>query len=385
MRELIKYLKDKRFLIPMGFLIVFELIMQSGLYKNLLEPRSYAENVNRIRKVASTSPVNPQILILGTSVAYQGINLPLLNEKLQAAIGWQAQSGASEGAMLITQNLIYKDLKKDYPDLKLIVHVNEATFPWTARYSMDPSNRSMVAQFPRSQALKLLKEYRYNLSRDDYAYFYIKTLTYQKDLRNFALKPLQRIKKLGREFKKDQETTPLYPYINEYKYSIAAYPAQDLKECSDKAHAGIPEFNAQGVQVTDRHHRKAVWMTCDLARWDPILHPGAHQWKNLYFHRLGIFYNEIRKDGLKVVTVFPPYSDLIKDQNNEERMKEWRTHLSEIHGDDSYLFLDLRNTIHGKDNASYYYDTIHLNRKGSLVFTEILANRIISMKEKLQR
>ena len=112
MKELKKYLIDIRFLIPAGFLLFFELFMQSGLYKYMLKPKSYAANITNIVNTVTKSKIKPNVLILGTSVAYQGINLPHLNSLLEKD-GLVVQSGATEGAMLITQHLIFKNIISD--------------------------------------------------------------------------------------------------------------------------------------------------------------------------------------------------------------------------------------------------------------------------------
>lgn len=382
MNELKKMITDIRFLIPALFFVGFELFMQSGLYRKLLQPNSFADNVNRIVKIAGSSDINPQVLILGTSVAYQGILLPDLNARLESE-GWRAQSGASEGAMLITQNMIYRTLKKKMPDLKLVVHVAEATFPWTARYDLNGANRSMTAQFDRPETIKRLGEYDYELSSDDYSYYLVRSLTYQKDIRDFALNPLERIKRLGREYRKYSQDKPDYPYVNEHQYAMSAYPAHSLKECVKVAKKGVPETDETGKQITDRHHRKAVWQTCEVGMSDPMSYPGASHWEKLFFKRLQLFYREIQDDGVRVVTVFPPYSSLIKDLNEGKRMGRWHKNLKELYGSDEYLYLDLRSSLDSPDNADLYYDTIHLNRKGARRFTHILTDRITELKEKI--
>ena len=110
MTELKKFLKDPVFYVPVLFLLGLELFLQTPLYRKILEPNSYAENVNRITEIMKTSPVEPNVLILGTSVAYQGVNMPLLN-KLMEKDGIVVQNGASQGAMLETQHSIYRDIR----------------------------------------------------------------------------------------------------------------------------------------------------------------------------------------------------------------------------------------------------------------------------------
>ena len=183
--ELLKYLRDARFYVPVLVLVGFELFLQSGLYKYALRPESYAENVNRNVDFVADSKLDPNVLVLGTSVAYQGLNMPLLAEELEGS-GLRVMSAASQGALLITQHSIYRYLKNDLPSVKLVVHVSETTFPWTARHLLDESNRSMLAQFPRRQVWPLLKNYDFHLKHEDYSFLTLASIAYRKDLRDFA-------------------------------------------------------------------------------------------------------------------------------------------------------------------------------------------------------
>lgn len=377
MNDLIHYLKDIRFLIPAFFLVGFEAFMQSGAYRFFLEPNSYADNVNRIVNTVSQSPVEPDVYILGTSVAYQGIILPELNRLLQPH-GITAQSGASEGAKLITQHLIYRSTEPRLNKMKVLIHVSESSYPWTARYNMDPPNMSMISQFPRSETLELLNRYQYNITTDMYSTLFVRTLTYRRDLRDFILDPLNRLKKLGRKLK---DRDALYPYENQYSYSLASYQPEGLKDCVEKSLRGIPYQDESGRDITDIHHRRAVGQTCQLAMKDPMSDSGKHQWADLFFHRLQFFYNEVRRDDHRIITVIPPYSRLIQDYNQEEKGKIWEKNLKQIHADLPYRYWDLRTSLDSADNDSLYYDTIHLNRKGAMRFTRILAERIIQNKD----
>ena len=372
MKELIKYLKDVRFWGPAGFLIGFELFLQSGLYRNLMQPRSYADNVQRIVDVAAQSNLKPRMLILGTSVAYQGINVRQLNEIL-ADPSLQTQSGACEGAQLETQHLIYKALEKQMPDLKIVIHINEATFPWTARTSLDQPNRSMVAQFPRRMAFSLLRDYGFQLTVQDWTYFIFRSLTYQKDLRDFVVDPLDRFKGIGRRMREGHVD---YVYENPEEFKLSAYHAKNLKECVDISSKGIPEFDVTGKKITDQHHQIAVLRTCAVGMVDPIDHPGAEQWGRLYFRRLKMMYDEMYARGLTVITVFPPYADLIQDLNQDSRVTIWREELKKLHGNRPYGLIDMRHSLDGPNNGDFYYDTIHLNRFGAARFTEELAKRL---------
>ncbi len=71
MRELAKFIRDPRFYAPFAIVLAFEVFLQSGVYARLLEPNSYAASVRHIMRTTEASEVRPNVLILGTSVAYQ--------------------------------------------------------------------------------------------------------------------------------------------------------------------------------------------------------------------------------------------------------------------------------------------------------------------------
>lgn len=376
MEELKKFLKDPVFYVPVLFLLGLELLLQSPLYREILEPKSYAENVNRITGIMKTSEVRPNVLILGTSVAYQGVNMPLLNELLKED-GIVVQNGASQGAMLETQHSLYRDIRDDLPNLKAVLHVAEIYFPWQARYELEPANRIMLAQFPRRQVLPLLNDYEFRLSTSDYAFFLLRTLTYKQDLRDLTLNPLDRIKDLGRKWKTASRD---YPHINEYEYSLAAY-GNTREECLERALelARTNELPRQdGQPISDRHHRQAAIDTCSLASRLPVDDPGAPEWTNLFFRRLSLMHGEIKEDGLNVVTLFAPYSDMMPVSDPDPILR-WKSELQNIHSQKATM-VDMRDALDGPENATYFYDILHLNRRGSEEFTRLLAERLREMK-----
>ncbi|MBI3394679.1 MAG: SGNH/GDSL hydrolase family protein [Spirochaetia bacterium] len=376
MSELVKFLKDPRFYVPVLFLVSFELFMQTGIYKNYLQPRSYADNVNQISKKIKESKLDPDTLIIGTSVAYQGVQVRALNDFLRAPPGRPGhvvQSAACEGAMLEVQHTLFKDATASLPRIKTLVHISEVTFPWTARFHLETATRSMLAQFPRSQVIPLLKDYRFDLTYRDTLYFYVRSLTYQADLRDAFLDPLDRFKGIAR---RKREPYSDYVYENNVDFRLSAYPARNLEECMKSAERGIPPVDKAGRPVTDRHHQQAVWRTCQVGMQDPMKQPGGPQWARLYFDRLALLYAEARSKGIEVITVLPPYSDLIADFNGDERMLIWREELKRAQATDQIRLIDLRRSLDGPGNRDYYYDTIHLNREGSLLFTKKLAEAL---------
>ncbi len=369
MKTLLHILRDPRICVPLGFLLGIELFLQTGLYKPLMQPRSYADNVNRILRIAGQNK-DPQALILGTSVAYQGIQVRALNEML-AKDGITVESGACEGAKLETQHLIMRALLDRMPHVKTVIHVVEASHPGTARFHQDPANRSMAAQFPRFEAIGVLRSHFLELSPSDYIYFFVRTMTYQKDMRDFVLDPLDRFKGIGRRFKEQPNG---YVYENKYEYKLSVFPAKDPQECVNVALAA--DIAKLGKSVTDEHHRNAVVRTCQIVVADPLNGPGSAQWTDLYFKRLRVVYKDITDRGIKIIVVFSPYSEIIKDLNAEYRMKIWKDGLASVTAPENYTTVDLRKSLDGPKNADYYYDTIHLNREGADVFTKAFADAV---------
>ena len=84
MKEYLKFFLDKSFLSALIIIFLIEGSFQLGCYKNFLKKNSYASNVTRItdHALSKKNELDPDILILGTSLAYEGISMRLLNEKL---------------------------------------------------------------------------------------------------------------------------------------------------------------------------------------------------------------------------------------------------------------------------------------------------------------
>ncbi len=367
--EFWKFLKSPIFYVPAGLILGLELFLQTGLYRRVLKPESFAFNVNRIRTVVKETSFRPNVLILGTSVAYQGLLVPQLN---QAAgdNGLRFQSAATQAAMVETQHALLRDLAPALPDLRWIIHVAEVNFPYQSRHELEPANRSMLAQFPRGETLQLLRENRVLLTPRDYAFFYIRTLTYQGDMRDFLLNPPRRLKSLARQRKKE---IPDIVYINQNRYAISAY-GQSSEECTKNAIRGVPFINEQGEQITDEPHRTAVLETCRMALDDPRSRPGENTWRTLFFLRLKNLHAEARRHNLKLVTVFAPYSVMVKPARDPDRIRVWR---EELAGEGYFPdIIDLRTTLDGPDNLDLFYDTIHLNRKGAERFTTIFYSAV---------
>ncbi len=378
MDELKKFLRDWRLLAPLLMLLSLEGVLQSGLYSYLLEPNSYAASVRHIVNVVRRSPVKPNVLVIGTSVAYQGILLPQLNDRLAPA-GLRVQSVACQGCMLETQHRLYRELREEFPELRAVLHFGETALAWKARPSIDVANRSMLAQFGRIETLGLIREQEFPLEPWDYVYFNVRSITYQADMRDFALAPLTRFKSLTRFQRKVRDD---YPYVNEYAYGIDVFGARNLQECVELIPQRKDALIAAGK--TDRHHANSTLQTCQIALYEQgVPDPGAPQWNALFFRRLQRFYQEIDNDGRLIITALPPYSDLVNHLNSDQRMALWREELARLHGQREYYLLDLRSSLDGPENQSYYYDLLHLNAPGAAVWTDRIAAALLPLAPRI--
>jgi len=93
--------------------------MQFGCYRIFQKKTSYGANVNRIihQSVNEDHLSRTNVLILGTSLAYEGISVNQLNETLNP-IGYHAHSIALPGAELIVQSLVLDDTLQKYKNIE---------------------------------------------------------------------------------------------------------------------------------------------------------------------------------------------------------------------------------------------------------------------------
>ena len=59
-----------------------------------------------------------------------------------------------------------------------------------------------------------------------------------------------------------------------------------------------------------------------------------------------------------------------------ERRANWERNLRRIYPERKITIIDLRESLDGPQNGDLYYDTIHLNRPGAEIFTDILARAL---------
>jgi hypothetical protein len=150
-----EFLKDKSLLFALFIVLLCEGFMQIGCYKPFQKKNSYAQSVNKITDSAIRSlPIlKPNVLIVGTSIAYEGLSAKRLNEKIKEK-GLVAQSIAIPGSELIVQELALRKVLKSNPDIKYIIHVNEMHLPWVDRRILIDSSLAMITELDRWEALQ---------------------------------------------------------------------------------------------------------------------------------------------------------------------------------------------------------------------------------------
>ncbi|HMV42850.1 MAG TPA: hypothetical protein PK079_23010 [Leptospiraceae bacterium] len=373
MKEYILFLKDKSILSALVVLILFELFLQAGFYKSFLKKNSYASNVNRItdHSLGKQSELDPDILIVGTSLAYEGLSMQALNERLKP-LNLKAQSIAIPGAELIVQGLALEKVLNKFKRVKYIIHVNEIEMPWTLGIVFSQATLAMAGELDRKRAIEKFYEDEYNISYADIAYILIRLWAYRKDLGEFILNPEKRIKDLGKAKKAFKDN--LYSYENNYQESLSLYHFKNVKECLT-----ITKDNTNIPQGSNPYHREAIAKTCKLAE-ESVLSLEENGSTELYQRRLKNFYKILRDRNIQVINVFPPVSNYLEDFQYGKRVLFWKDKYKDVLGEKIF---DLTEIIPKEDNANYFYDIVHVNQKGMRVFTDRLGESLLAyLKEK---
>jgi hypothetical protein len=390
MKEWLKFFTDKRFLIPVIFVICFELLLQSGIYTPFLRKNSYAANVNRIiNHVVDMKKVHdPDIIVLGTSVAYQGLSMRILQDRLNAK-GLKIQSIAIPGSELIVQELVTQKVLKEFKNVKLLIYVAEVTMPWVSQRGFYLPTLAMIGEFSKIDFLPMLIEYEYTYKYDDIAYLLFKSIAYRRDLKDFITDPGKRLKHISKA--SNNPNLKFYDFENEYYEKISSYQITSMDDCIAKTkNWGNPPYPESSPE-----HKKAVFETCDLALVTQKYLLPTKQTKTadtpeteLYFRRLQKVFSHYQNQNIKILTIFAPYSHIIKEIGGNEKMDVWNRKLAEVLKTENPPMADFQNIFTGKDSNAYCYDTIHLNHQGMELFSESLAEyldknieKIISKKE----
>lgn len=373
MKEYIKVLLDRKFYIPLLVLIFLEIALQGGCYSPFLKPKSYAANVDRITDYAldHVEQLDPTYLILGTSVAYQGLSVKSLNQAVQP-YGESVQSVAVPGSELFVQDLIALKTLPHFRKVHTIIHIFEINLPWVQQDKLSLPTLAMVSELNRIKALQKLEPYEYEYDYSDLAYISVRSIAYRRDFRDFALGPLERIKKLGRKFRKD-DSSP-FVYENTHYRAISMYAPKDLEECMQKT----APTNADPIpEGSDRFHKQALFDTCQLSTQLSESHEITEPLKK-YFRRLKILHQDLYDLGVeRIIYVFAPYSELIEHLGGNERMAVWDSQLRANFPEKEHNVWDYRRILDGKANGDYFYDLIHLNHTGMEEFTKSVAQDLV--------
>ncbi|TGM03696.1 SGNH/GDSL hydrolase family protein [Leptospira barantonii] len=383
MKEYLAFIKDSKFWIPVLLLVFLETGMQFGCYRPFLKKNSYAANVSRITNhvIEKQNEFDPDVLIVGTSVAYQGLSVPLLNQEL-APLGKKIQSIAIPGTELIVQDLAVLKTLPHFKKVKTVVHVFEITTPWVGQKILNLHTLAMISEFDRFEVYPRVYDFGYDVNADDLAYITLKSIAYRRDIQDFILSPSKRIKDIGKRFKK--ENSDPWDYENSYKEKISMYPIQNVPDCVAKTDPA----NGQPIpEGSDRFHKKAIFDTCIISS-NPLTNANEDAVTKQYFDRLKILHDEIRRIGkengheIKIIGVVAPYSQLIQEWRLPERNAVWKRELERINPTDPVSLLDYQDLLDGADNGDYYYDLIHLNSIGMMKLTSAFAKDLKSILSK---
>ncbi len=380
MTEFNKFYKDKRFYIPILVLIGFELLFQllAGFYKPYLKKKSYAANVNQIigHITEKKQEHDPDILLIGTSVAYQGLSLPVLQEKIKDT-GYKIQSVAIPGSELIVQSLAVEEVLKEFKNVKLVIYVGEITMPWVSKTDLTLPTLAMINEFDKIAALRKVREFEYEsgkglgflLHYDDWAYLFFKSIAYRRDLNDFIVDPGKRLKYISR--KNANPNLNFYEYENDKTEKMSDYHISNLADCMIKTH---PTSNNDPIpQESNPDHKRAIFDTCWVATNSTASQVRTAE-TELYFKRLSYIYSHILEKDIKIINIFAPYSNIIDNQlGGAGRVQVWKEELAKINPPNAVV-VDFRNIFDGKNGDEYCYDVIHLNHNGAVLFSEALGD-----------
>ncbi|MBM9590749.1 SGNH/GDSL hydrolase family protein [Leptospira sp. 201903075] len=371
LKETISFLTDKKLVVAVLFLLIFETILQLGFYKPFLKKNSYASNINRVTEhvVSKRDVLDPDILIVGTSVAFEGISVRILNERLQKS-GWKTQSIAVRGSELVVQHRILEEYLQKFPNVKIILHVMEPGMPWVDRnYIVDPT-LAMLSELGNFKAIPTVLDFEYNLQFPNYLYLVFKSVAYRKDLSDFVINFNERLKAISRN-NKNPNTNP-WDYENDHPESIDEYNLTSVDDCLNRLALNLP---LDIPKASNPDHRRMLFETCGIASVVPQ-DSNATDDTRRYFRRLKKMYDFIGNKKIHIVNVFAPYSDVIRKVNNEGRMKVWLDGLKEALSSHQTLDqMDLQDSL-GATNGKYCFDLIHLNEAGMKEFSGILADAL---------
>lgn len=369
MRALYSFLLDRSLVSALALILAFEVGFQAGCYAPLLSKNSYAKTIQSVieKSLASHSELKPNTIILGTSIAYESISLSQLNYRLKDS-GFIVQSLAIPGSELIVQELILREYLSKHPNIRYVIHINELPLAWINRKQLIPSTLSMLGEFDRSIVFERIKSDLYETTFWDYLNLTSKWVAYRKDMADLFLRPDKRWKEWIN--KKKENPSSLYLYENQYVPSLALYQFTSLEECIGKTtpYSPIPDHS-------NKFHLSALGQTCSL------LFQNQHKIEKtpetqVFGTRLSNLYSYLKSQKIAIINVYPPVSNFLNQTENQARKAFWKSeygHLLQNHE------IDLSTAIPLESNDDFYYDLIHVNRKGMVLFTEALAKELLTL------
>ena len=369
MTEFGKFFRTKTFLIPVGVIVAMELLLQAGCYSPFLKKNSYAANVNRILNhvIDKKDVLDPEILVFGTSVGYQGLSVPRLNQRLAPH---KINSIAIPGSELIVQELAVRKALKNFDNIKTVIHVMELTMPWVNKNELALPTLAMIAEINRPLALQKIYEYEYDVRRDDVGYIMLRSVAYRRDMKDVFFNGDKRLKDFVKSVREGNDN--YYDYENSYTEAISMYSPVDLKDCQAKTGPANTDPIPAG---SNKHHKKALYDTCSLGLVTRIKSTATPESEE-YFRRLKLLYAPLQEKNIRIINVFAPYSDIISHLGGPERLQHWRENLERILGPENTTVIDMQYIFRGKNSGEYFYDLIHLNKKGMLEFSDRLADEL---------
>ncbi len=351
-------------------LIFIELLFRWGLYTPYLKRNSYAANINLVTNQVTLAKkdLEPDVLILGTSIAFEGISLRLLNEELKSK-NTKVQSIAVRASELVVQHAVLKKYLESFPKVKVLVHIIEPGMAWVDKDELTEPTLSMLSEVDPIQSFRYIKDFEYKPIGSDYLFLALKTVAYRKDISDFIVNPQDRLKALAR--KKPEEDAYPFVYENPQLESIEGYGLQGLEDCVSR----LPGEN-RIPENSNPDHKRMVYETCVVSFSIPR-DPSKTDRTERYFRRLKKNYTLLQDRNIKIINVFAPYSNLLRAYSPKERMQVWREGLQEALGDKQVLdAIDMQDSLGSGDNGQYCYDMIHLNKKGMELFTKRLAEEL---------
>ncbi|TGN14585.1 SGNH/GDSL hydrolase family protein [Leptospira ilyithenensis] len=372
LKELKAFLIDKRLLLALGILLFIEVLFQLGVYKPLLKKNSYAANINRVTEhvLGNREVLNPDILIVGTSVAFEGLSVRILNEQLKEE-GWKVQSIAIRGSELVVQHRILEKYLNEFKNVKYVLHILEPGMAWVDRTETVDPTLAMLSELGNFRAISLIKEFEYTPARSNYVYLAFKSVAYRKDLGDLFINFNERIKSISRR-SKNPNLNP-WDYENGTIESLGPYQVSSIEDCLAKTK---PDSSFPLPKESNPDHKRMIFETCSVANSVPKSSEETESTQR-YFRRLQKMYELVAKRNIHIIDIFAPYSNAIRALNETGRMTVWQNGLNHALAPYQKLDqIDMQDSLGTGDNGKYCFDLIHLNRLGMENFSLALSKKL---------